>query len=392
MAPPDSTDSLLQTWAAFCDQLKGVGQGLLQAADAAPPLDRAEGLRYLSRLVCLGLDLLVENNDPAWPWMQLGLSPTRKMGGDNPDGLYHGAPLDGKLTYRVFGQRGTADYLGLTVLGGLVGMTGQRRVIANLSGKDLHAKSDGSFEVIVSPDPQPGNYLKLEADASRLVVRQFFLDWEKESPALLHIERVGPVALPPFLAPERLAPTLGGVGTFLAGLTALWRAEIAKLATQPNQLHRLPNAALVQGSPDVFYDPGYFRLADTEALIVEFHPPRAHYWNIQIGNRWYESIDYRYHLASLNSGQAAVDADGRVRVVIAHRDPGVWNWLDTAGHREGHLFTRWLLAVDPPVPDCKVVKFDELHLALPVGTRRCTSAQRMDELRKRRLAVERRFA
>jgi hypothetical protein len=103
-------------------------------------------------------------------------------------------------------------------------------------------------------------------------------------------------------------------------------------------------------------------------------------------------MDYRYHLASLNSGQAAVDGDGPVRLVIAPRDPGVWNWLDTAGHHEGHVFARWLLATDPPVPDCKVVKFDELATVLPAGTRRCTPAERMNLLLQRRRAVERRFA
>ena len=78
--------------------------------------------------------------------------------------------------------------------------------------------------------------------------------------------------------------------------------------------------------------------------------------------------------------------------MIARRDPGVWNWLDTAGHREGHVFTRWLPAADPPVPDCKVVKFDQLATVLPAGTRRRTPAERMNVLLQQRHAVERRFA
>ena len=40
--------------------------------------------------------------------------------------------------------------------------------------------------------------------------------------------------------------------------------------------------------------------------------------------------------------------DGSVRFVIAHRDPGVPNWLDTAGHQRGTVGVRW---VGPDVVD-----------------------------------------
>ena len=50
-----------------------------------------------------------------------------------------------------------------------------------------------------------------------------------------------------------------------------------------------------------------------------------------------------------------------MRFVIAHRDPGVANWLDTAGHRHGTVGVRW---VGPDVADVlpatRVVKVDSL--------------------------------
>jgi hypothetical protein len=42
--------------------------------------------------------------------------------------------------------------------------------------------------------------------------------------------------------------------------------------------------------------------------------------------------------------------------VIAHRDPGVANWLDTEGHARGTIFWRFLLPdEDPARPVCEVV-------------------------------------
>ena len=55
-------------------------------------------------------------------------------------------------------------------------------------------------------------------------------------------------------------------------------------------------------------------------------------------------------------GQAVLERDGTLRVVITHRDPGVPNWLNTAGHREGLFFCRWLQANELAAqPTSKVV-------------------------------------
>jgi hypothetical protein len=64
---------------------------------------------------------------------------------------------------------------------------------------------------------------------------------------------------------------------------------------------------------------------------------------------------------SCNGHQAHVDDDGRVRVVIAHADPGVPNWLDTEGHATGSIFWRFFLAEERPGPiACSVVPLSDL--------------------------------
>lgn len=90
-------------------------------------------------------------------------------------------------------------------------------------------------------------------------------------------------------------------------------------------------------TPDIDYTGASFELADDEAVIVTGTAPRARYWSVQVFNRWLESPDYRFRRVSLNSAQVMLDADGTFRIVIAARDPGVPNWLDTAGLAAGQI-------------------------------------------------------
>jgi hypothetical protein len=73
-----------------------------------------------------------------------------------------------------------------------------------------------------------------------------------------------------------------------------------------------------------------------------------------------ESLDYRYHTVSINRHSAAMRDDGSVRVIVAHRDPGLGNWIDTAGHNEGTMCWRWVRANQHPQPMTRVVKLEAL--------------------------------
>jgi hypothetical protein len=98
------------------------------------------------------------------------------------------------------------------------------------------------------------------------------------------------------------------------------------------------------GTPDNVYAMGEFRLEPDQALVIEGHSPPCTYWGVQLWNRFMQSLDHRYHRVSVNDRQAVLEPDGGFRVVVAHRDPGVPNWLDPAGHGGGLVFCRWLQA------------------------------------------------
>jgi hypothetical protein len=117
----------------------------------------------------------------------------------------------------------------------------------------------------------------------------------------------------------------------------------------------------VGGDPNIFYYHSYWALAADEALLIEVDQvPDCDFWNLQINNYWMESLDYRYHRICLNKHSARLDADGRLRMVLCGADPGLANWLETAGHPHGTLCLRWVGAKHPVHPTTRVVKLDEL--------------------------------
>ena len=113
---------------------------------------------------------------------------------------------------------------------------------------------------------------------------------------------------------------------------------------------------------DMVYHGGRWVLEEGEALVIDVHPPDEDflYWGLTIANPWMESYDYRYTTTCLNNRRAERAADGSWRLVISPTDPGVPNWLDTGGRREGYMLVRWVLADRPPHPTASVRRISEL--------------------------------
>ena len=131
----------------------------------------------------------------------------------------------------------------------------------------------------------------------------------------------------------------------------------------PRNDFNAPNAATLAtggGQSTNVYAGGVYELGPDEALVVEAHVPIAPlYQGFHLANLWGESLDYANHQSSLNAFQSERDADGAFRYVVAHRDPGVANWLDTTGVPVGFMTFRWTYAEAPDdVPTVVVVKTD----------------------------------
>jgi len=221
-----------------------------------------------------------------------------------------------------------------------------------------------------------------------------FADWERERPAELIIERIGGEVIRPRLAPERLAEQLELLESWLTKGGGLWR-DMSKvmLSVPPNTLRIPPldRSAAHGGLRGQAYGMGCFQCAADEAVILEFTPPRCRHWSVSLATWWWEAIDFTSRQSSLNHAQAQLDADGVFRGVIAHEDPGVANWLDTAGHERGTLIARFVMAEESPEVRARTVKRSELAGALPEGTSKLSPTERDASLARRRRAVWRRF-
>jgi hypothetical protein len=341
-------------WSTLVDALGTAGGTVAELAGEAADVDVdvAEGFRYVLHVLADQLDRAALR-DSRQPLFLPGITPVRKLFFDNPDTTYETAHLRGDRSYRIRGQRGGATYLAFCVYAGRV-TRGEPTRVANLADSDMVFEPDGSFEITLSPSEHPGNWIPLEPDAHAVIARQYFLDRSTEAPARYRIEALGDVAPDPPLDGARFARLARDTAAFVQAATTLATQRVEQVRAAPNQFVEVPGHGLY-GTPDAGYVACWYELARGQALAIDARPPECRYWGVHLANRWGQSLDHRTRRTCLNARTATTTAEGSVPVVVAHADPGEPNWLDTAGHPQGWVLFRWLLADHVTVPEARVV-------------------------------------
>lgn len=359
-----------RSWEEFCENLKTAGAALLYPGAPRDPFQQAEGVRYLSRLTRAALEAYVEYSDPAFPRLRRMVHETVKMGADNPDNYYMNAQISGEHEYIIRGKRNSVHYLGFFTQNGNYGTTGGLAPCGVLEHKDMHIEADGTFEIILSKTPKGKNWLKIESETTLLMVRQTFLRRAEEHHAEMEIENLDGRTAPKPVTPERIDEGLKTAGLFVAGAPMLFAKWAKGFQKHTNQLPlfdpEVSNAA--GGDASIIYYHSHWKLGPEEALVIETTPPDCDTWNFQLNNYWMESLDYRYHNICISKGNAHYEKDGSVRLVVAHQNPGLPNWIETCSHNEGTMCWRWYRSADPnpPQPKCKVVPFSSLSRLLDI--------------------------
>ena len=326
------------SWTQFVDALRPASELIHRQRTPQDELTQAEGYRYLARIVRMGLEISHEYSNTDHPVFFDAQTATMLSGGVSSDGRYRQALIDGSKTYRISGRRGSAALLELAVYEGRPGVQNSSTLVGVLTEKDLKVKNNGRFDVMLSPQKQQGNWLRTTPSTDLVVVRQYAHDWSTSTRAQLSIELVGEASPAAELTQYKIDQDLLEAATFVRRLTTTWAYLLERMGMGPaNKMLALPSdlEPLMAGGHKLAM--AKFDVPAEQALIVEFTPPKAEYWGLQLTNYWLEALDFSATGSHLNNKTAHYNKDGSVRVVVASEDPQVANWLNTKGHVAGTL-------------------------------------------------------
>jgi len=387
-----TTAAAQDTDLAFQNLQAAIENARLMVLSEAPTegTDQAEGFRYVLRrlehwLQGSGLD----DVDTSHPRIYRCPSKVCKLGFDSPDFVYLAlTPMDDLHDYRVFGKRGSVDLITFQMAEGLGGTE-------TMTSDDLIVDAQGNWEIIVSPNPQPGNWMQTSAIATGLLIRQVFSDWDNETEASVQVEVLGSAAPPvDVLTPDKCEIGLNRLPLDIFLVPNLF--QTLRLGWPENDMITpAPGSFGLAGAgfPDNYTSASRYDIAPGEAFIIEVDATSTRFHDIQLGNIWSESLDYASRQVSLNGHQAYLDADNKWRYVLSHTDPGVPNWLDISGHEQGGVFMRFLIpdVGDLPTdPATSLVPIGDVLSMMPAGHPTVTPAERAATLAARGQVFNRR--
>ena len=315
------------------------------------------------------------------------------LGQNGPDLYYATAYLDGKMDYKLTVRFGDLVYVLAQVVTYLSGHP-DSKVFGNHELMNVEPNADGKVEFMLSATKKPGNWIPLYADSSyNMVLFRRFLKDSNEDHGEFRIERISPISRDYYDSHEfeegPMVERIDRAIQFMKYLVQYFNIGLYDFyvgnAGEKNKMRFLPRTVTSEiASPSSNYAMAIYSLEDDEALIIELDKvPDGIYWGFQTGNVWSRSLDVRYSQTNLNMTQLAVDEDGAVRVVVSRKDPGIQNWLDTTGYKDGTVVFRNYRTELEPVPTTTRVKFADLSTVLPKATARVTPEQRAKSIAHR---------
>jgi hypothetical protein len=318
--------------------------------------------------------------------------PGSRWGIDNPDTVYRVIPISGSERYvirgRVAERRLTENYFTL--------WDEKMNTIDVLSGRDLVLDADRRFTIWVDGDPKGDrpNHVRSSPEALEFYIRDVLLDWSKDEPNELTIERLGGApSTPPRTLDEQAALTARYMQRFADFTQKLGRGMSSSPANQFALAYSADKGGALRKQ---VYIGGNFRLRDDEALVIDVSDGGAAYFVVPTGNIWGTTLDIVDRTSSLNKAQSVANADGTYTFVLSRTDPGVHNWIDPCDLGEGILTLR--MAEFPngrPQGDLsarsRVVPLAKLRAELPADTKWVTPSERAAQCAERAAAYQRRL-
>ncbi|WP_102143577.1 hypothetical protein [Mycobacterium hubeiense] len=317
--------------------------------------------------------------------------PGSRWGIDNPDSIYRVIPISGDERYEIRGRVGehrmTENYFTL--------WDANMGTVDVLNGRTMDVDSDGSFTITVDSDPADGrpNHVRSTPAAHEFYIRDVLLDWGRDDPNHLSIERLGGTPATPPRTLDEQAEATAAMMAYFADFTGKLSHGAYKMPA--NHFNLAWSADRVGAMRNQVYVMGRFDLAPDEAFVVDVNGGGAEYFTVPLSNIWGTTLDIVDRTGSLNKAQSTPNEDGSYTYVISAVDPGLQNWIDTDGLHEGILTLRMAeFGETGPTEDLgasgRVVKLDDLEKDVPT-LRRVSTDERKAELANRRAAYLRRL-
>jgi hypothetical protein len=285
---------------------------------------------------------------------------------DNPDNMNRDVPIDGDGRYELdiqFAENPAS--LSIVVEVEPEHHAGIGEFVAALTTLDL--------------DPQPGKHITVSVDAGepgdrkyhvrtkpgrlQLYTRDSHADWAQR-PAAITVRRLDAPATSERSENEIAAAIVAAMTPFVAFWSGFKNTFLGP--PEPNILvgpqGRIGGWGFLAG--------GRFKLGHGEALLVTINHAGAAYTGFQISDAWTIAPDPVWRTTSRNKTQSVPNADGTVSFIMAAVDPGIVNWIDTAGLAEGWMLLRWQ-GVPPDadtanfIREVKVIGLDAIPAELP---------------------------
>ncbi len=358
-------------------QLKAMLQHALAYVDSLendPDLGehtRLEGHLWLTEILSSVNEQFL-NADPLHPVFQVYNTPFRRILGDQIDNhANYVARISADQTYRVTFTPGSAPFYSMSVYGGEEEGQFSTYIVGRLNNEEMQKNADGSIEIILSKSKHPGNWIKLEDTTMSICTREYFHDnYFERIEGRWYIERLGKAAPPPRLTDDALAEKLRlanlnlRVNTTMSPLpqaTGLFTTQTGVNEFAP--LKRLTTkVAMGWSNSDAVHATLGYQLQPDEALVIDGEaPPPVDWWGLNQNNEYLQSFNGLTERVAITGDAIVMNSDGGWRVVLSSQNPGVDNWLSTAGRTHGFLRIRWLNAKgDPVVPRVQLVKVSSL--------------------------------
>jgi len=292
------------------------------------------------------------------------------IGSDLPDNIYRRVTVDGSGQYEITGRFDMSSRPSMMIFELMRGRIGPVPLndqikkadmgnhVSSITDEQMTIAPNGSFRITLGGSAGAGDHMDSAPGDVTLMVRETLTDWNQR-PAELHVRRIAGAAPAAPSYDELKRRVMKGLPAYVR-FWSNWH-NINMGGFEPNSY----KAPVARAGGFGYAGKLRFQLGQDEAILLTLASGGAKYFSVHVSDPWEITADSRRYQISLNPSQSRSNDDGTYTYLISPTDPGVANWVDTAGLHDGYAILRWQRTpkdfdTATAVRDFRVVKLADL--------------------------------